>query len=357
LTNKVLHLYFRESSLGGVFVKRDPKFGLGLALFAVGLTSCAPLGAVTSIVTTTLAGASYVKSQTVERTFAAPMPEVQQACRQALETMAFTITEERPHKNEYRIIAVAPGDYEIKITIVPITSNATRVSVNADSLPERDQATGREIIEQMASALASSRPVLASSTVPKEEVSQVSIDLGPPVIPVLATVRPALPAAPTEASPRPPDAPQTPPSWLHSGQQPPPITSMRVERQDDATRLEQLYETGIRAYVAGDFPRAAEHFRRYLAAHPLNGHTPTALYWLGESLYSQREYADAVLQFETILREYPGSPEVPRALFRGAHAYRKLGDVHRAEALLQMLITLHPTSREAHLVKTAMQGE
>lgn len=338
-------------------MKRDPKFGLSVVLFAVGLASCAPLGAVTSIVATTLAGASYVKSQTVERTFSAPMPEVQQASRQALETMDFTITEEGPHTNEYRIVAVAPGNYEISITMTPITSKATRVAINADSLPERDQATGREIIEQMASALASSRPVLASSTAPKEEASPVPIDLEPPVIPVLATVRPALPASPTEASSRSPDAPQTPPSWLHAGQQPPPVTSMRVERQDDITGLDQLYETGIRAYIAGDFSSAAEHFRRYLAAHPLNGHTSTALYWLGESLYSRREYADAVLQFETILREYPGSPEVPRALFRGAHAYRKLGDVHRAEALLQMLITQHPTSREAHLANAARQGE
>lgn len=332
-------------------MRSDSKIGLSLALFAVGLTSCTPLGAVTSIITTTLAGASYVKTQTVERTFSAPMPEVQQACHQALETMAFTIQDAGPRKNEYRIVAVAPGDYEVKITIAPVTSNATRVSVNADALPERDQATGQEIIDQMASALALalSRPVSVFPTVKKEEASQLAINLGPPAIPVLATVRPAPPAFPIETSPEPPAKPEPPVARPNIGQEPPPITS--------STHLQQVYETGIRAYIAGDFPDAIKLFRRYLAGQPQNGHTPKALYWLGESLYSQREYADALRQYETILRDYPGSPEVPRALFRGAHVYRKLGETRRAEALLEMLITQHPQSREAHLTRAATQGE
>lgn len=336
-------------------MKCDQKIGLGLGILALGLASCTALGAAASVVGTAFTGASYVQSQTVERTFSAPMPEVQQACRQAIEAMAFTIKVAETGENTYHIVAVAPGDYEVEITITRITPNATKVAVNADSLPNRDKATGQEIIDQIASAL--SPPVLAFPTVKKEEASQLTIDVGPPAIPLVGTVQPAPPESPSNTSPQLAAKREPPMDWPSVGQEPPPIASRRVDGQAEIANFQEIYDSGIRAYIEGDFPIATTHFRRYLAAQPQNGQTPKALYWLGESLYNQRKYADALLQYETILRDYPGSPEVPRALYRGAQVYRKLGETSRAEALHEMLILEHPQSWEAHLTGPTAQAE
>lgn len=332
-------------------MKRDTTIGLSFGLLALGITSCTPLGAVTSILTTGIAGASYVTEQTVERTFPAPMPEVKQACHRALEEMAFTIKEEDARMDEYHIVAVASRAYDVEITITRITSNATKVTVNADSLLERDNATGEEIINQMATALSPPPPpAFAFPTVDEQETSQLLIDTGPPPIPQVETVRPApaqspphtaLPHVMAEAASR-ASSPFSTQEVVH-------VTTLQGDGQGETVDLEQIYETGVRKYIQGDFPSATTHFRRYLTAQPDHGRTPQALYWLGESLYDQREYADAVLHFETILRDYPRSPEVPRALFKGALAYRQLGQTHKAETLLETLITQHPTSREAQL--------
>ena len=336
-------------------MKRDPKIGLGLGLLALGLASCTALGAAATVVGTAFTGASYVQSQTVERTFSAPMPDVEQACRQAIEAMGFTIKDNEPGENTYHIVALAPGEYVVEITITRIASNATKVAVNADSLPDRDKATGQAIIDQIASTLAP--PVVAFPTVKKEEAKELSIDVGPPAIPLVETVRPAPPESPINTSPQRATKPEPPVAWPNVGQEPPPLESLQIGEQADGANLQEVYDTGIRAYIEGDFPSATKHFRHYLAARPQNGQAPKALYWLGESLYSQREYADALVQYETILRDYPGSPEVPRALYRGAQVYRKLGETSRAEALLEMLILEHPQSREAHLTRAAAPGQ
>ncbi|MFQ5801887.1 MAG: DUF3568 family protein [Candidatus Methylomirabilales bacterium] len=334
-------------------MKRDPKIGLWLGLLAIGLTSCTALGAAATVVGTAFTGASYVQSQTVERTFSAPMPEVKLACHLALEDMAFTIREREARENTYHIVAVASDSYELNITITRITAKATRVSINADSLPERDKATGQEILDQMAAALIPPSPQrFAFPTITEEETSQLLIDMALPPIPPGGTVRPAPPELPTNtATPR-----GAKPEWPNGNQEQPQVASLRLEGREQTLNLEQIYETGIRDYIQGDFPSATTHFRRYLTAQPDEDQAPKALYWLGESLYSQRQYADALLQYQTILRDYPGSPEVPRALFRGAHVYLQLGDTRQADALLETLITQHPRSREAQLTRATTAG-
>jgi tol-pal system protein YbgF len=270
------------------------------------------------------------------------MPEVKQACRQVLEEMAFTIKEKEAGPHEYRVVAVASQEYEVDITITRITANATRVSVNADALPERDQATGKEIISQMASLL--SPPRYALSAVPQEETAQLLIDLDQSPIPVVEPVRPAPAGFP------PPLQPSANPAL-------PPMANHRPKTHEERANVEQTYEAGLQAYIDGNYSSAITHFRAYLDSQPPDGQAPKALYWLGESLYNQRRHFEALLQFQTILRDFPQSPEVPRALLRGADACRELGETHQAEALLEILITEHPRSREAHVARPGLQGE
>ncbi|MGH7405799.1 MAG: tol-pal system protein YbgF, partial [Candidatus Methylomirabilales bacterium] len=241
---------------------------------------------------------------------------------------ALTIKQEGPRGNEYLIFAAAPNPYEVEVTITPITSKATRVSVNADTLPERDRATGLEILNQMAAALSPSPPsqALVSSNGTAQSPTTTG-PLQPGVNPEPASVR-LTATAQTSHTPKSPRA-----------------------EHEETTRLEEIYEVAIDEYVRGDFPAAIVHLRTYLAAQPDSAEKPKALYWLGESLYSRREYTDALLQFETIVQDYPQSPEAPRALLKSAHVYRQVRNNRQAAARLQKLITQHPKSREAQVAR------
>lgn len=340
-----------------------------LGLFTTVLVACAPLGAMTSIVTTAAGGTFYVRSQTVDQTFVAPLPEVTQAVRRALGEMALTIKEEEAREGEYYFLAAASGEYEVEVTLTPVTRKATRVSVNADSLPERDKATGREIINQVALALGPPPPPqFALAQVSPREQTVPAVQRVHPIAENQALVLSEPPPVPPERTGSPPPSPSPPDTRAFPAVVQPESSAARPTVQRDSLQMtrpadpqrkervdaEQLYEVALHEYVRGDFPAAIEDLRAYLAAQPDDAGRPRALYWLGEALYSQREYADALLQFETILRDYPRSPETLRALLTAAHAYRQLGETQRAETLLRTLIRQHPKSREAQVARTLM---
>lgn len=347
----------------------DTKMILSLGLFMTVLAACAPLGAMTSIVTTAAGGTFYVRSQTVDQTFVAPLPEVTEAVRRALGEMALTIKEEEVREGEYYFLAAASVEYEVEVILTPVTPKATRVAVNADSLPERDKATGREIINQVALALGPPRPPQFAFAQPDPRVQTIAavqrvhrirenqpLVLGPlPPIPQERT-------DPPPPSPSPPDTraipvvvqPESSAAWPTAQPDSPQITRPADPQRKERVDTEQLYEVALHEYVQGNFPAAIEDLRAYLAAQSDDVARAKALYWLGEALYSQREYADALLQFETILRDYPRSPEALRALLTGAHAYRQLGETQRAETLLRTLIRQYPKSREAQVAQALM---
>lgn len=314
-----------------------------------------------TVLTTGIAGAVYVRSQTVDRTFVATMPEVKEASRQALGDMGFTIKDREFRETDYYILAASSHKYEIEITITPITLTTTKVSINADSLPERDKATGTEVLNQMATILSARAPTRVASTSATAEPPLAQA--GPPSPmpssrasapenhrPLVAAV-PQAPVAPPAPSGSPEPATSTTPAMTRQS----PVDGSPGETpKQGGMNGKQVYDAAIRDYVEGDFPAAIAHLQTYLARHPDGTERPRALYWLGESLYSEQEYAQALIQFETVLRDYPQSPEAVRALLRGADASRQLGETHRATTFLKTLVAEHPQSREAQVARSLL---
>ena len=132
---------------------------------------------------------------------------------------------------------------------------------------------------------------------------------------------------------------------------PPPIAKPGSSLQGAPTDPHTLYETALEDYIHGRFPQAIKKLRLYLSSRPNQADASKARYWLGESLFSQQQHGEALTEFQVILRDYSKSPETPRALFKGAETYRRLGQSAQADALLKTLIRSYPKSREANLAR------
>jgi tol-pal system protein YbgF len=340
--------------------------GCGLYFLMLSLVGCAPIGAVTSLTGAAISGTLYVKNQNVERTFVASSSEVREATRLALQAMAFRIKQEEAREGEHYILASASDDYELDITITAITPRATKVTVRVDTIFERDKATGLEILNQTAAQLIpppTPLPMTASTgangrpTIPLR-VAEVS----PPPVPghpIGSGPIPSLPPPPQpvvrrELPPAPPEVKREPaPLQVLAKVEPavPPTVTPEPSPQRAPTDPHTLYETALDDYIQGRFPQAIEKLRLYLSARPSHGNASKARYWLGEALFSQQQYDQALTEFQMILRNSPNSPETPRALFRAAETYRRVGQPAQADALLKTLIRSHPKSREANLAR------
>lgn len=65
--------------------------------------------------------------------------------------------------------------------------------------------------------------------------------------------------------------------------------------------------------------------------------------WYVASFYAKRErWAGAAGRLEALVKDYPGSPREPAALYQLAQAYLKLEERDRAQQALQQLISKHP---------------
>lgn len=159
---------------------------------------------------------------------------------------------------------------------------------------------------------------------------------------------------PTGAMSRPPAADQTPSSSTPTGQSPGSTPSVASPSSAEAKRL---YQAALSDYQRGKFDLAAQGFRTYVEQAPRGDVADTAQYYLGESLYSAKDYRNAIAEFERLVRDFPQSPQVPSALLKTGYAYYEIKDSVQGRRALRTLIERYPTSKEAKLAEERLRLE
>lgn len=109
----------------------------------------------------------------------------------------------------------------------------------------------------------------------------------------------------------------------------------------------ELYQAAYRDYQRGNYDLAIGGFRDFLAANAKSDLADNAAYWIGESLYSQKKYRDAIEQFDRVVNDFPRSDKVPSALLKKGYSYINLNEKSRAIVQLQYVVHEHPRSPEA----------
>jgi tol-pal system protein YbgF len=163
-----------------------------------------------------------------------------------------------------------------------------------------------------------------------------------------AGIPPQAPGTPSGAQPPAlPPAPATPPV------QPPAATATPAPppRPQPALPPEELYKAALSDYTKGEYDLAITGFRSYIKSYPRTSLASNAQYWLAECYFSQKNYAQAIEEFEVVVRDYGDSPKVPSALFKQGEAYLQTGDTKQATTVLCDLIAKHGKTREARLAR------
>ena len=128
-----------------------------------------------------------------------------------------------------------------------------------------------------------------------------------------------------------------------------------AEKQKVSERAKASFEVGKRNYDDGNFDEAEEVFKvvSHNKDHP--DEAKKALYWLGESYFSSKEYASAAIQFAEFKKEYPKDPLVPQATYRQANAFRNLNKTKEAKLFYQELLEKFPKHPLAKKAKSEMR--
>ncbi len=117
----------------------------------------------------------------------------------------------------------------------------------------------------------------------------------------------------------------------------------------------QTYQAAYRDYQRANYDLAIEGFRDFLSAAPTSDMADNASYWIGESLFSQKKYREAIQQFDAVVNNYPKSDKVPGALLKKGYAYINVGERAQGVVQLQYVLHEHPRSQEASLARQKLR--
>lgn len=121
----------------------------------------------------------------------------------------------------------------------------------------------------------------------------------------------------------------------------------RIRDGNDGAPAE--YRTALHLLQERRFDEALNGFSAFIAANPAHALVHKALYWRGEARYAQRQYAEALSEFEAVLGRFPQSDKAPDALLKMALCFRHLGAEDKAQTSFRRLRATYPNSQAASI--------
>lgn len=120
---------------------------------------------------------------------------------------------------------------------------------------------------------------------------------------------------------------------------------------------EALYQQGQEAMKGGDPAKAREILSKFIELYPQHKLAANAHYWLGETYYSDKNYDQAIVEFQEVIKNFPNNREkVPAAMLKQGMAFKELGDSKSAAYVFKKLIEEYPKSEEAKIANNKLRG-
>jgi tol-pal system protein YbgF len=111
------------------------------------------------------------------------------------------------------------------------------------------------------------------------------------------------------------------------------------------------FEAALAIFRKGDFLAAQAMFADFIKRYPQSGFKSTALFWLGNAQYANRDYRGAITNFRALLQAAPDHPRAPEAVLSIANCQIELKDTAGARRTLDELVKTYPQSEAAGAAK------
>lgn len=125
--------------------------------------------------------------------------------------------------------------------------------------------------------------------------------------------------------------------------------------------LPASFRTGVRAYDEAlamyyrhEYSRSLQAFTSFIEGNKGHKLMANALYWQGESAYSQGDYLGAILSFKSITSQFPKHAKSSDALLKIGMSYERLKDPDNAQFYWQVLLDDFPKSSAARVARGKM---
>lgn len=115
------------------------------------------------------------------------------------------------------------------------------------------------------------------------------------------------------------------------------------ERKEEQKSYQQAYDE----LRARRYSKARDSFDKFIQQYPSGRYAHIAQYWVAESSYVQRNYEQAIIDYQLLLDVYPFSPKKAEAELKKAYSYYELGNNDSARQTLNHLLISYPNTTEA----------
>lgn len=132
-------------------------------------------------------------------------------------------------------------------------------------------------------------------------------------------------------------------------------STLPVGTAPDVATAEILYQKGLESFKAGDMSAARTQLTAFLDQQPQHELVSNARYWIGETFYSQKNYEQAILEFQEVIKQFPKKEKAPSAMLKQALSFKALKDVKSSRYVLGKLVQEYPKSDEAKKARVLLK--
>ncbi|HSH43317.1 MAG TPA: tol-pal system protein YbgF [Arenicellales bacterium] len=129
-----------------------------------------------------------------------------------------------------------------------------------------------------------------------------------------------------------------------------PSTQMSVASAEE----QAAYDSAFELLKQSRYNDAIIEFRSMVSEFPNGALVDDAQYWIGEAYYVTRDFENALNAFQTVVNRYPDSQRVPEAMLKLGYVQAELGRNEEARQTLNQVISQYPGSRVAISAETRL---
>ncbi len=110
---------------------------------------------------------------------------------------------------------------------------------------------------------------------------------------------------------------------------------------------QEAYAAAKQLFDDRDMENARIGFENFITTYPDSTNADNARFWVADSYYIEKRFAEAILEYQKVLEQYPDSNKLAAARLKQGYAFAELGEHANARLILRELLKKYPDSQEA----------